>query len=218
LTIASAAGYELTFRAARSGEANADMLDVAGFIKNHITGEDVNWGGLIWQQRQLNPDKRGKVKVDAIGLGWGVVGVLKSWVSEFQWPIDIVPVQVGERCNTAEGQRKFTNKRAEAWWNLRTVLADAAKLHADKRTQAQIAGPRYMTTHAGRTQIESKKDMKLRGLPSPDRAEAIMMAAYPDESAAPVQLAEEIIAQRVLPGVKQRGGVPWSGRGGFPGR
>ncbi|MFJ8310481.1 MULTISPECIES: hypothetical protein [unclassified Streptomyces] len=38
-----------------------------------------------------------------------------------------------------------------------------------------------MSTTSGSTQIESKKAMKARGMKSPDRAEAVLLALYEPE-------------------------------------
>lgn len=220
LTIATAEGYDVMFRAARSGEANADAMDVAGFIMRHITGDDCGWEGLIALQRRVDPSRRAQVKIDAIGIGWGVVSTLKSWASEFMWPVEIIAVQVSEAPNSSEGKRKFVNKRAEMWWNGRNLLKHVVRLQsgrqagaerADKRTQSQLAGPRYHTTHAGKTQIESKVDMKLRGLPSPDRAEAVLLALYSEDDASPAATSGQQVAQRSIPGVRVRPGTAGPG-------
>lgn len=214
LAISSAQGFDLVFRASRSGESNADALDVAGFIKQHIIGDDCGWQGLIALQRQTDPTKRAKVKLDAIGIGWGVASTLKSWASEFMWPVDVIPVQVSESPNSPEGKRKFSNKRAEMWWNGRLLLQSTVRLRAgrgglgergDKRMTAQLAGPKYGTNHGGKTYIESKADMKLRGLPSPDRAESGLLAIYSEDDAAPVTIAPASqVAGRMMPGVRER--------------
>jgi hypothetical protein len=59
------------------------------------------------------------VKVDAIGLGWGVVGLLEAWGREGLHGARIVGVNVAER---ALDSGKFRNQRAEMWWNGRVLL------------------------------------------------------------------------------------------------
>jgi hypothetical protein len=93
----------------------------------------------------------------------------------------IVAVNVSERARDAN---RFTNQRAEMWWNMRTLLqpqsdgAQQVKLEIDQRTQAQMSAPQYASDSSGRIKIESKADMKRRGVGSPDRAEAILLALY----------------------------------------
>jgi hypothetical protein len=52
------------------------------------------------------------------------------------------------------------------------------RLRVDRRTQAQLSSPMMGTNSGGMTVIESKSSMKSRGLPSPDRAEALLLAPY----------------------------------------
>jgi hypothetical protein len=52
---------------------------------------------------------------------------------------------------------------------------------------AQLAGLRYGHDNRGRVKIESKDDAQKRGVKSPDRAEALMLAMsppHPDEARA----------------------------------
>ncbi|GAA2467244.1 hypothetical protein GCM10010388_69490 [Streptomyces mauvecolor] len=44
-----------------------------------------------------------------------------------------------------------------------------------------VKGEAPLSTTSGYTQIESKKAMKARGMKSPDRAEAILLALYEPE-------------------------------------
>ena len=48
----------------------------------------------------------------------------------------------------------------------------------DDDLMAQLSIRRYSMTSKGKVLIERKKEMKKRGLPSPDRAEAVVMAFY----------------------------------------
>lgn len=217
LAIAVALGLEIRFLEGRSGEANANPLEVARRIKDHIEGADVGWEGLISAQRRLNPNKRAVVKIDAIGLGWGVAGILIAWSSEFMWPVTIVPVQVSEKPNTLEGQRKYLNKRAEMWWSARELIRDVVALRCDKRVLAQLSGPKYATTSSGKTQIEAKASLRARGLPSPDRAEAMLLAMYQEGWAKPATTSGTQVAQAVLPGVRRGGRQQPGGQGQRPG-
>jgi hypothetical protein len=59
------------------------------------------------------------------------------------------------------------------------------RLDVDRQVLAQLAGPTYKSDSSGRIQIESKADMKRRGVSSPDRAEAILLALYENKSTVP---------------------------------
>ena len=48
----------------------------------------------------------------------------------------------------------------------------------DLETEAQLSSVRYRTTPSGQTAIESKEDARKRGVRSPDRAEAMVLAFW----------------------------------------
>jgi len=71
------------------------------------------------------------------------------------------------------------NKRAEIWCAMRDWLKTAS-IEENKRLMADLTGVRVMFTSSGAIQLESKKDMKARGLPSPDIGDAIAVTfAFP---------------------------------------
>ena len=130
-----------------------------------------------------------RVKVDSIGLGWGVVGLLEEWGKEGRHHSTIVPVNVAER---AHDSNKFVSQKAEMWWTMRQLIQpdetgmQGVMLDVDRKTIAQLTGPTYKTNSSGKIQIESKVDMKRRGLNSPDRAEALLLALFePPEKTIP---------------------------------
>lgn len=172
--IAWADGMIGTVRHKTSGSANANAVDVAGMVLEQIRAAE-----LIHKERQI-PDQV-RVKVDAIGVGWGVASTLKRWGDEQMHNAQIVAVNVAERARDAN---RFTNQRAEMWWNMRTLLqpqtdgAQQVRLDVEQRALAQMTNPQYLSDSSGRIKIESKADMKKRGVGSPDRAEAILLAFY----------------------------------------
>jgi phage terminase large subunit len=89
-------------------------------------------------------------------------------------------VNVGERPTTDDGAERYANLKAELYWALRLRLADGdlAGL-TDGALIAQLAGLRYDHDGRGRVRVESKVDARRRGLKSPDRAEALMLAFSP---------------------------------------
>lgn len=72
---------------------------------------------------------------------------------------------------------KYANKKAEFYWGLRMRFqaGDVAGL-TDERTISQLASILYEHDAPGRVAIESKEDARKRGVKSPDRAEAVMLA------------------------------------------
>jgi hypothetical protein len=73
---------------------------------------------------------------------------------------------------------RYMNKRAEEYWLLRDDfekgLVDLDPL--DEKLQSQLMSLKWDNTNKGLIKIESKDDMEKRGLPSPDRADAVMMS------------------------------------------
>ena len=81
-------------------------------------------------------------------------------------------------------------KRDELWLNGREMFKPdptgrtRVRLDIDSKTAAQLRGPNYGTNGSAQTVIESKKSMRERGIPSPDRAEAVLLAVYEPTTAA----------------------------------
>jgi hypothetical protein len=124
-----------------------------------------------------------EIRVDGVGVGGGVVDELAENVEVAERGFGLVDMQAGA---AAIDNRKFLNARAEWWWGLRQMFQDGDMDidPDDDRLAAQLGSIRYKFTSRGQLQIESKEDMKKRGLPSPDRADALMMvhAHLPDDS------------------------------------
>jgi hypothetical protein len=83
-------------------------------------------------------------------------------------------VNVGKSSRDSE---KYSNLKAELYWGLR-MRAEAGEISGltDERTIAQLAGIRYSHNARGQIVIESKDEALKRGVKSPDRAEALMLA------------------------------------------
>lgn len=110
-----------------------------------------------------------EIHVDGVGVGAGVVDQL----AEAGWPV--WDMQAGAAPADPE---HFLNARAEWYWGLRERFEQGGIDidPADDDLAAQLGAIRYKYTARGQIQIESKDDMRKRGLPSPDRADALMLA------------------------------------------
>ncbi len=74
----------------------------------------------------------------------------------------------------------YANKRAEMWGLMRDWLKSGGAIPADSDLYNDLIGPETVATLDGQIQLESKKDMKRRGLKSPNRADALALTfAYP---------------------------------------
>jgi hypothetical protein len=175
--IAKADGYKVSIVHRSSGKANANAVDVAGVIIGEIEKS-------VAEHKTRNVSDMVRVKIDTIGVGWGVVSLLDRWVKERQLRAIVIGVNVAER---PKDQTKFKNQRAEMWWNTRSMLQpkeekQEIRLDVDRPVLAQLAGPTFKSDSSGRILIESKVDMKKRGVHSPDRAEAILLALYENKT------------------------------------
>ncbi|MFJ8043841.1 DEAD/DEAH box helicase family protein [Kitasatospora sp. NPDC096147] len=176
MVIARSVGDLVELRHTSAGQDNADPITVAGVILREI------------QAAQRLAEALGtrvpvRLKIDAIGLGWGVAGLLEAWRKEGVHRSEIVAVIASEtpgHDDEAATLRPGT-RRDEMWLAIRALLAPGRttlRLRVDRRTQAQVSAPKLGTGSTGRTVIESKRSMQARGVSSPDRAEAMLLALY----------------------------------------
>lgn len=109
--------------------------------------------------------------IDVIGLGAGVYDQC------VQMGLPVTPHSGSERPLDPD---RFFNKRAEDYWHIRE-LAEAGELDLPEQGEdddliSQLGSIKWKVMPGGKIAIESKEDMRKRGMPSPDRADAIMMA------------------------------------------
>jgi phage terminase large subunit len=125
--------------------------------------------------------RRGTLAIDVIGVGAGVY----DRIHEQRPPGEVIAVNVGE--SPTHDPDLLANLRAQLWWDVRQSLdpqsSDPLSLarlpDGDyQRLRAELTAPVYRMTSAGKVQIESKEEMKARGLPSPDLADAFCLAIY----------------------------------------
>ncbi len=109
-----------------------------------------------------------RICVDEIGVGAGVVDRLKDQGHRVQG------INVARRARQDE---LFANVRAEGYWRLREKFSSfQISIPSDNQLMGELAAMRYSFDSLGRIQIESKESMRQRGLPSPDKADALMLA------------------------------------------
>jgi hypothetical protein len=119
--------------------------------------------------RYEDEEKADAVFVDA-GFGTGIVsagqGMGRDWT--LVW-------FAGE-----SGDAGCLNKRAEMWKAARDWLKAGGALPEDPTLRDELQAPEIVPRMDGKIQIESKKDMKSRGVPSPNRADALVLSfAFP---------------------------------------
>ena len=116
-----------------------------------------------------NPDE---VLIDEVGIGAGVVDRLKELGHRVRG------VNVGR---SARDAKHYSNLRAEGYWTLRQLFADGSiRIPPDNDLVGQVAALRYSFNSLGQVVMESKDEMRKRGVPSPDKADALMLAFLAD--------------------------------------
>lgn len=110
------------------------------------------------------------VHVDSIGIGAGVYDRLRQRK---------VPVFEHNASHRPDDPKRFINRRAEVYWQFRedaeNGLIDLPPDGEDDDLISQLGSIKWHVS-SGKIAIESKDDMKKRGLPSPDRADAAVMS------------------------------------------
>lgn len=113
-------------------------------------------------------------KIDAIGVGAGLVGELRNRADVKGCRI------VGVKASNRPSKNEFKNQRAEYWWMARTLSEtgawDLSALSDD--VVAQLCNPRWLIDPSGKIQIERKEDIRDRLGRSPDNAEALILAYF----------------------------------------
>lgn len=151
--------------------------------------------GREWKFREKDPVKTvariveairesgaATVKVDVIGIGWGVVGSLREKRQQGLHDARVVGVNVSE---ASSEPGRFKNLRSQVWWEIGRKLSEdlvwdlSGLEEADReRLVSQLTAPKYSVDSAGRTVVEPKAETKKRIGRSPDNADALLLAFY----------------------------------------
>ena len=96
-------------------------------------------------------------------------GKLAKWLRMLGY--EVIEVNAGEKAHEEE---TYYNKRAEMWDRMRKWLQSGVDIPNDSELRQGLIGIEFTFDDKERIRMERKKDMKKRGLPSPDEAEAVM--------------------------------------------
>jgi phage terminase large subunit len=136
-------------------------------------------GAVVAEYEAQKPEDRPeKILVDSIGLGAGVVDRLK----ELSLPAE--GVNVAESPSFSPNQT-YANLKAELWYKAKAWFERRdCRIPDDGRLIAELATVRYTFTSTGKTKVESKEDIKRRGLKSPDCADSLILSFAADAATA----------------------------------
>lgn len=182
LVVARSVGDLFTIEHTSSGADNASAVDVSGKVLAQIRRAEL-------LRQALGTIEPVRVKVDSIGVGWGVVTLLQRWGREGLHGAEVIGINVANttgRKATESAPMVPARQRDEMWIAGRTLVQPApvtgepaCRLRVDRHTMRQLGTPSYSTNSStGMTEVESKKSMKSRGEKSPDRAEAVLLCNY----------------------------------------
>lgn len=125
-------------------------------------------GKLHREYLDTHEDMRPKeIMVDVIGIGAGVVDRCKELA---------LPVRGINVAEVASSDDRYMRMRDELWFMGRKWFEDkACSIPNDQRLISELSAVTYDPHSNGRLVVESKKDMKKRGLKSPDVADAFLL-------------------------------------------
>ena len=123
-----------------------------------------------WAVRHALAGEPKELLIDNIGVGWGVEGNLRERLKHTE--IRVVGVNAA---TSAYNPHKFFRLRDELWWRARDEFERGVlSLPNDPLLMGDLNAPRYEEM-SGKIKIETKKEMKARGIDSPNRADALIM-------------------------------------------
>lgn len=129
--------------------------------------------------------KKIKIKVDDTGVGGGVTDRLKEVITDERLPYEVIPVNNGSSAT----DDYYDNLGTQTWGHLKDLLEEnmtnsiqgkepVLQLLNDQTMIKQLSTRKYKITSKGKLRLESKDDMKKRGIGSPDIADACVLAFY----------------------------------------
>lgn len=158
----------------------------------HRRGQDLmaTVGDIVCQYKHVIkefPEYKGRVyvNIDDTGLGGGVTDRLREVKREQGLHrLSIVPINAAEKIETdtkegKEAAEHYNDLTTHMWAVLRDLLENKQiEIEDDPETFGQLSVRKYFMSSNGKLQLESKKEMKKRGLVSPDRADAVALSVY----------------------------------------
>lgn len=121
------------------------------------------------------------VKIDDTGVGGGVSDRLKEVKEEEKLDkLLVVPVNFAKKAPKSKSAKFYDDIVTWMWSNVRDMLeGHELKLPDDAVLVGEFSTRKYHFISNGKQRLESKEDLKKRGLHSPDRADAVALACMP---------------------------------------
>lgn len=169
----------MTLDVARYG----DNQSVLGLRQGRRFTIPAKWRGLAIDQladrvmEQIDEHEPDAIVIDGDGIGGAVVDLLRRHNYGMRDGRDIITEFHGGA--SANNAQMYFNRRAEVWGEARGALKNGIEIPDDNELKTDLVGPEYgFSTRGGFEviQLESKDDMRSRGLASPDSGDAFAMS------------------------------------------
>lgn len=128
-----------------------------------------------WAQAAIFEWEPLAVMVDVIGVGGGIADKLRHRMGN----VLLVDVNVSET-ESLEDKRQFHKLRDELFWRVR-VMFEKGEISIPKQFADQLIAELTAIKFSpddGKVKVESKKQMRTRGMDSPNQADCLMMLQY----------------------------------------
>lgn len=140
-------------------------------------------GRIVQEHRRLPRSQPPIVIIDDAGVGGGVTDRLRELgIPAIAYKGALKPYYRGAGTETPDRRReRFRNLRSQSWWRLREAFRKGEivlgpGLPLDGRLKNQLLTVTYRVASDGTVEVEPKDKMIDRGVASPDRADALVMA------------------------------------------
>lgn len=139
-------------------------------IEEHYKLNTMETVGLL--RRIIDREKPDKVCIDCIGIGAGIVDRLIE--------LGYSQVEGVNVARSANDKDKYKNLRAELWDDMKSWFSQEMPVQIPDKDviHGDLTCLGYKYDSSGRLQIESKEELKKRGLKSPDTADALALTFF----------------------------------------
>lgn len=125
---------------------------------------------MVIPEALQNSEKLMQITVDDTGVGGGITDRLR----ELGYPTIGINF-----ANFPTDRIHFANIRSEMYWNMRELFrTNEIAVPNNVTLMSQLSALKYKIDLKGRIVVETKDDLKKRGLKSPDEADAVALAIY----------------------------------------
>jgi len=162
-------------------------------------GDAMQFAGPVVINSQIINSKR--IYIDKVGVGNTTYRkVVEVNRVTYENKLKVFGVNAGE----SSDDKKYFNKRAEMYWNVRKWIKNGGRLSKDNRW-LELAKIKYKTTEKGSIQIMSKPLMRAHNIPSPNVADSLSLTFYDSETALKMTDEEKFFYKKMAQNKRKRG-------------